>query len=514
MLSSLLIAALQGASTLPAPPELLAEHRLSAGVIHAIDIAGQPGLPIQFQVDLAGEPRMFDLQPNSNRASNFRVWEVAGGQWTLLDPGPVKTYTGLSTDGRIRSWLSFHEGRLSGSFEDLATGRSFEIEPNQSDTVFDHLVYATEAQRQPEGRCGLDDIDQPGRYLTPEPGAYTGGGTTPLKVAELVIDTDFEFYQAQGGSTSNAQAFIENVINRVNDDLYNDPLQTNDPEIIHEMTDIIIRTSSNDPYTSGNISTTLNQLGSHMQSSAQPNGIRDHAQLFSGKSFGGTLGVAWLNGLCNNSLEYSVCAILAVGGLTNRAALSGHELGHNWGSNHCSSPNCYVMCPFLGGCNGLGGDFGPFALNSINNGKAAKLGCLDDPDGGGGPPTGCSVTQLGVGAGGANIATLSSSSTPSLGSQIAFNFSGFNGAGSGLLILSLENLNASILGGTVFPNYQNPAGTLSVSTAPNGSGSLSIALGSNPILVGLNGYAQVGIADSGQPFGWAFSNGLEFTFCN
>lgn len=513
MLSSLLIAALQSASTLPATPELLEEHRLSAGVIHAIDVAGQPGLPIQFQVDLAGEPRMFDLYPNSNRASNFRVWEVGeGGQWTLLDPGPVKTYTGLSTDGRMRTWVSFHEGHLSGSFEDLATGRSYEIEPNPNDTVFDHLVYATEAQRQPEGRCGLDDIDQPGRYLTPETGGYAGGGTTPLKVAELVVDSDFEFYQAQGSSSSTAQAFIENVINRVNDDLYNDPLENNDPEIIHEITDIIIRTSSNDPYSSNNISTTLNQLGSHMQSSAQPNGIRDHAQLFSGKNFGGVLGVAWLNGLCNNNLEYSVCAILAVGGLTNRAALSGHEIGHNWGSDHCSSPNCFVMCPFLGGCNGLGGDFGPFALNAINNGKASKLGCLDDPDTG--PPVGCSVTQIGLGAGGANIGTLSSPSTPSLGSLLEFNYSGFNGAGSGLLILSLENINAMALGGTIFPNYQNPANTVSVSTAGNGSGSVSFVLGSNPILVGLNGYAQVGIVDGSQSQGWSFSNGLEFTFCN
>ncbi|MHC4894696.1 MAG: SH3 domain-containing protein, partial [Planctomycetota bacterium] len=77
-----------------------------------------------------------------------------------------------------------------------------------------------------------------------------------------------------------------------------------------------------------------------------------------------------------------------------------------------------------------------------------------------------------------------------------------------------QNINASALGGTIYPNYQNPANTVSVTTAGNGSGSVSFVLGSNPILVGLNGYAQVGILDGGQPFGWAFSNGLEFTFCN
>jgi polyhydroxybutyrate depolymerase len=137
-----------------------------------------------------------------------------------------------------------------------------------------------------------------------------------------------------------------------------------------------------------------------------------------------------------------------------------------------------------------------------------KIDCSDDP------PTGCSVNVLGQGVGGANIGTLDLPTTPTLGSTLQFGFAGFNGASAGVLILSLANIETQLLGGTVFPDYTNPAATLVVSTDATGSGSLDIALGSNPILVGLTGYAQVGIADASQVAGWAFSNGLEVTFCN
>ncbi|MHC4837597.1 MAG: hypothetical protein ACYTF3_05370 [Planctomycetota bacterium] len=47
-----------------------------------------------------------------------------------------------------------------------------------------------------------------------------------------------------------------------------------------------------------------------------------------------------------------------------------------------------------------------------------------------------------------------------------------------------------------------------------GSGSLSVPLGANPNLAGLTVYVQAGMPDSGQPAGWAFSNGLAATLCD
>ena len=135
-----------------------------------------------------------------------------------------------------------------------------------------------------------------------------------------------------------------------------------------------------------------------------------------------------------------------------------------------------------------------------------KIGCP--------APAGCSVTQLGLGAGGANVATLESPSTPSLGSTLQLDFSGFQGSSSGLLVLSLQELNTQLLGGTVFPDYLDPVAILPVTTSADGSGSLSVALGTNPVLVSVTGYAQVAVADALQVAGWAFSNGLEISFCD
>ncbi len=137
-----------------------------------------------------------------------------------------------------------------------------------------------------------------------------------------------------------------------------------------------------------------------------------------------------------------------------------------------------------------------------------KIDC--DP----GPPSGCAVTPIGVGAGGANIGSLDLSTTPQLGTTLQFDFSGFNGASSGLLILSLQTVPTPLLGGTIYIDFVNPAATLPVTTGSSGAGSFSFFLGTNPGLAGLTGYAQVGIADASQVAGWAFSNAIAATFCN
>lgn len=145
--------------------------------------------------------------------------------------------------------------------------------------------------------------------------------------------------------------------------------------------------------------------------------------------------------------------------------------------------------------------------------NATSVGGYDPAGGGGGEPTGCDVAILGAGAGGANIGTLSSPTTPQLGANLVFNFSGFSGNSTGTLILSTTQLGTPAFGGTIYANYLNPAATLTVSTV-GGAGSTSTQLGTSPTLLGLTGYAQVGILDASQSFGYAFSNGLAFSFCN
>jgi len=131
----------------------------------------------------------------------------------------------------------------------------------------------------------------------------------------------------------------------------------------------------------------------------------------------------------------------------------------------------------------------------------------------GGTTGSCGVTQLGVGVGGANIGDLDTSDTPDLGSTINLVASGFAPATTaGQLILSLNQTGTPLLGGTIYVDYQNPAAVLPVAFTL-GVGVATVNLPSSPSLAYVSGYAQVGAPDASQPFGWAFSNGLEVTFC-
>ena len=132
--------------------------------------------------------------------------------------------------------------------------------------------------------------------------------------------------------------------------------------------------------------------------------------------------------------------------------------------------------------------------------------------GGGTGPT-CGVTLLGVGAGGANIGTLDTSDNPQLGTTVNFVASGFAAtAGTGQMILSLNQTTTPLLGGTLYIDHLNPAATLPV-TFTLGVGVIPVTLPGSPALAYVHGYGQVGVPDASQAFGWAFSNAVDVTFC-
>lgn len=131
---------------------------------------------------------------------------------------------------------------------------------------------------------------------------------------------------------------------------------------------------------------------------------------------------------------------------------------------------------------------------------------------GGTPPPTCGVAKLGVGVGGANIGTLDTAATPTLGTTIPLVSSGFNGSSVGTMILSLNQSPTPLLGGTIYADYQNPAATLPV-VITGGIAVTNVSLPPSPSLAYVKGYSQVGTPDASQAFGWAFSNALEITFC-
>ncbi len=139
---------------------------------------------------------------------------------------------------------------------------------------------------------------------------------------------------------------------------------------------------------------------------------------------------------------------------------------------------------------------------------------LDGFDPNSGPSGGCEVLAYGTGLGGANVGSLSSNSVPALGNTLVFNYSGFPGGLSGIVILSAGQSSSPILGGTVLVNLQSQVFQLPAQTNGSGAGSSALSIPPTAPWVGITGYGQVGLMNPSASAGWNFSNGLSFTFCN
>jgi len=200
------------------------------------------------------------------------------------------------------------------------------------------------------------------RAPAPAPSEAIGSvaGTQGPFITELAIDADYDYF-LHYGSVSGVENQINSIINTVN------AQYERDLNIRHVITTIIVRTAEPDPYTSTDATTLLNQFRNHWAIS-QGAVHRDMAQLFTGKQLDSTvIGVAWrgevggTQTVCG-ALGYSVVesdCFFSCNSFAAKTDLSAHELGHNWGADHCScGSTCSCRDPETNACVG-----GPYTMN-------------------------------------------------------------------------------------------------------------------------------------------------------
>lgn len=366
------------------PPIVEGAGRIDHYELHELDLP--VWVPDAFEVDVpfADEVHRLAFDRLSIRSEDFRLL-VDHGDGQLVDtPAEIeRTYRGtdLSTPGSIVAASLLPDGLHAiihrGDDAELV------IQPASSlgldRPAGTHVVFlATDSSA--EGHCGNDFMDDPGFHGPVGPGDADGtdGGIAgaTLKLVEIGVECDYEFFQRNSNNVATTLNDVELVMNQC-DTIYN-----RDVGIAQELTTVIIRASSSDPYTSTTIDGRLGQFLGVWGSTPENEVHRDVAHMFSGVNFsGGVIGLAYVGVICNSSAYYGVVESRYTNNLTFRTSLSAHEMGHNWNSNHCdSSSPCHIMCSSNGGCNGVSGSnlkFGTFATNAITNFRNSR-NCLTD----------------------------------------------------------------------------------------------------------------------------------------
>jgi hypothetical protein len=261
---------------------------------------------------------------------------------------------------------SLHGGGLHAFVLD-GQGGCWGVEPVQGEQ---HLVYRREDLRATGHRCGGGILGADGAGAPHAAPLMTG-----TRYAEFAIDADYPLFLKNGSSAQATLQDVEMITAAVN------AIFERDAFVSHRITGVVVR-SNGDPYTTNDASQLLSQFRSDWNGkySQIP---RDLVHLFTGRSLNnGVAGVAYVGALCGTA-PYALSATRFTSHLLSRVGVTAHELGHNWGSGHCSGSSCYIMCPQLGGCGQDLTRFSAFAIQRIMGVRSAKNACLDD----GLPPT-------------------------------------------------------------------------------------------------------------------------------
>ncbi len=373
----------------------------------------QQGADTLVQVSIANTPRVVRLQPYSMRAESARlVVQLAGG--VLVEqawPAPA-TYRGVvegmpamevaasirdgevsmlvhSTDPLQHSW---YVQPLKDALPGMPPGlhvvyRDVDVIPRNAECGWSALGAVPPLVEVPGGakpdRAPLaqrlneqmpthrpaalpsKDDGHAGHADGGDEGGVAGDeGTIAVANirAQIGLDADVEFYQANGSSVLNTIYDMEMIMNSVG------LVYQNQVAIAYTETVLFVRTAEPDPYTSTNANTLLCQFGEWWNTNVST--TRDVAHLFTGKDLDGTtVGLAWIGSVCptnfNNcnasgsSLSYGLVQSRFTTDITSRFQDSCHELGHNWNACHCntggncgggsSSSNCGIMTSNISG---------------------------------------------------------------------------------------------------------------------------------------------------------------------
>ncbi len=341
----------------------------------ALSINQTPGQSIRLKIPIENRTYTLELDSHSTRADEYTVFmQDNNGELYEVPAGAVRTLRGsiAELDGSVVAGGLMPDGLYARIR--LADGKEYWMEPlvDKINGAAHNLYvfYRTEDIIPSDGVCATGEFMHPGKSFGTQTGRETNRGSflgDNLCTAQLAFDADYEYFQAWGLSTASRINLVVNTIN----------LQyESDVNLTHEITTIIVRSNSNDPYSSSNYETLLYQFQAEWTSN-QSSITRDVAHLFTGREMdGNVIGVAWVGAVCNFTYQYGLSQSDFNGNFSCATDLTAHELGHNWNAGHCDCPS-YTMNPYITCAN----QFTQGSINTITS-FANTLSCLSCEPGG------------------------------------------------------------------------------------------------------------------------------------
>ena len=349
-------------------------------------------LPQEFSmaIEIDGEVHEIELSRYSLRAPDFQVLVDDGLQLNDIEPEAPRTYKGIVRneegatvraslmESGLHALIDLGDEKGTWIVQPLA---SFEDADRMARSIRGasertHVVLTDRFELPPGVGCGNEFFEDRVDEFEHSGGEGDVGGLAGSSsyLIEVGTDTDYEYFVKNSSSITSTINDIELIWN------FSESVYEDDVSILFELTTIVVRASSSDPYSSSTDSgTILNEFRNRWVSTANDEYRikRDVAHIFTGKNVANNvLGLALVGTVCNQNFAYAMVESKWTSNLTLRTAVSVHELGHNFNASHCdqvsscSAQPCRIMCSGVGACDSISGNnfkFESCAVNSIVN---------------------------------------------------------------------------------------------------------------------------------------------------